>query len=166
MPRKSPSTEKEIVPVALAGGGGSRLWPLSRSHYPKQFLDITGKGSFLQQTLCRLSSDESGGVQAPIVVCNEEHRFLVAEQARLCGRELAGLILEPAGRNTAPAMTAAALYALSENENPMLVVMPTDHLIVDAGGFEEAVACAIDQANDGKLVVFGINQFYVHTVFG
>ena len=166
MPRKSPSTEKEIVPVALAGGGGSRLWPLSRSHYPKQFLDITGKGSFLQQTLCRLSSDESGGVQAPIVVCNEEHRFLVAEQARLCGRELAGLILEPAGRNTAPAMTAAALYALSENENPMLVVMPTDHLIVDTGGFEQAVACAIDQANNGKLVVFGIKPSDPHTGFG
>ena len=166
MQRESDPAKRTIVPVALAGGGGSRLWPLSRSHYPKQFLEITGKSSFLQQTLCRLPSAEDAGIQAPIVVCNEEHRFLVAEQARQCEKSLSGLLLEPVSRNTAPAMTAAALFAMKEHENPVLVAMPTDHLIAENSVFQQTVVCAARQARNGNLVVLGIKPTEPHTGFG
>ena len=105
------STPTYILPVILAGGGGTRLWPLSRGHYPKQFLALGGDDSLLQQTLTRLRGIQDTGAAAPVVVCNEEHRFLVAEQARLCGAELTTIMLEPGGRNTAPALSAAAVAA-------------------------------------------------------
>ena len=107
-PKPSPT---RILPVILAGGGGTRLWPLSRSHYPKQFLALGGDDSLLQQTLTRLAGGETLSADPPIVVCNEEHRFLVAEQARLSGVPLATIMLEPAGHNTAPALSAAACFA-------------------------------------------------------
>ena len=126
-----------ILPVIMAGGTGSRLWPLSRELYPKQFLTVTGNQSMLQQTLSRLSGIEH---QAPLLICNEEHRFIAAEQLRLGGFEHSGIILEPIGRNTAPAIALAALQALKNagaGEEPILLVLAADHLIEN----EEAFPC-------------------------
>jgi len=106
------SASKLVLPVILAGGGGTRLWPLSRGYYPKQFLAVGGELSLLQQTLARLVTTEDTAVDGAMVVCNEEHRFLVAEQIRQSGQTVNDLILEPTGRNTAPALTAAALRAM------------------------------------------------------
>ena len=125
-----------ILPVVLAGGGGTRLWPLSRGYYPKQFLSVYGEESLLQQTLTRLEDSGEMRVEAPIVVCNEEHRFLVAEQARQVGCQPATIMLEPEGRNTAPALTAAARYAMRDGADPVLMMMPADHLIGDHTAFK------------------------------
>ncbi len=161
------ATPEQIVPVVLAGGGGTRLWPLSRGYYPKQFLAVGGDQSLLQQTLQRLPAQVGAlPVANAMVVCNEEHRFLVAEQCRQAGLTLADLILEPTGRNTAPAMTAAALRARREGADPILIMMPADHLITDADAFARAVASAIAQADDGQLVTFGVVPSRVETGYG
>ena len=139
-------TPTYILPVILAGGGGTRLWPLSRGHYPKQFLALGGDDSLLQQTLTRLRGIQDTGAAAPIVVCNEEHRFLVAEQARLCGAELTTIMLEPVGRNTAPALSAAAAIATREGADPLLLMMPSDHLIADRAAFQRAVLAGAELA--------------------
>lgn len=155
-----------ITPVILAGGGGTRLWPLSRSHYPKQFLAVCGEQSLLQQTLSRLAGSNDLALAPPLVVCNEEHRFLVAEQAREAGLDLETIVLEPAGRNTAPALTAAALLASRDSADPVLLMMPADHLIADQLAFRRAVVAAGTHAENGRVVTFGIVPAEPETGYG
>jgi mannose-1-phosphate guanylyltransferase/mannose-6-phosphate isomerase len=147
-----------IYPVILAGGSGSRLWPLSREHYPKQFLPLISSSSMLQETVRRLSSIEN--VASPIAVCNELHRFTLTDQMRATGVEPASVIVEPAGRNTAPALTLAALRAQQlidkGDEDPILLVMPSDHLITDTEGFQQAIRLGASLASQGYLVTFGV----------
>ena len=155
-----------ILPVIMAGGTGSRLWPLSRELYPKQFLTVTGKQSMLQQTLARLSGIEH---QAPLLICNEEHRFIAAEQLRLGGFKHGGIILEPVGRNTAPAIALAALQALakaSKDEEPILLILAADHLIENVAEFQTSVTKALPYAEDGQLVTFGIVPTAPETGYG
>ena len=159
-------TSIAILPVILAGGGGTRLWPLSRGHYPKQFLAIGGQDSLLQQTLTRLVGTEYLSAAPAIVVCNEEHRFLVAEQARVTGVELATILLEPVGRNTAPALSAAAVIACRDGADPLLLMMPSDHLIADRDAFHRAVQVGAKLAAQGEVVTFGIVPTRAETGYG
>ncbi|MEO8160217.1 MAG: sugar phosphate nucleotidyltransferase, partial [Arenimonas sp.] len=129
----SESNPVELVPVILSGGSGTRLWPLSRESHPKQFLPLVGDCSLLQQTWLRLRG--LPGAEAPLVVANEEHRFLAAEQLRQSGATPSALILEPVGRNTAPAIAVAALQAMAGGADPVLLVLPSDHVIADEAGF-------------------------------
>ncbi len=154
-----------IKAVILAGGGGTRLWPLSRGHYPKQFLAVSGEDSLLQQTLTRAQAVCNDSDARVLVVCNEEHRFLVAEQARL-GGFFCDLVLEPAGRNTAPALTAAALRAQSDGDDPLLLMMPADHLIGDIDAFADSVQVAAAQAEAGAIVTFGVVPTRAETGYG
>ncbi len=153
-----------IHPVILSGGSGTRLWPLSRELYPKQLICLVGDRTLLQDTVARL--DGVQGVSEPLIVCNEEHRFLIAEQLREIGHGARDIILEPAGRNTAPALTLAAL-ALDEagSDEPMLV-MPADHVIENAAAFADAVAQAAPLAAEGRLVTFGIVPTGPETGYG
>lgn len=143
-----------ITPVILCGGSGTRLWPLSRELYPKQLLALTAEQTLLQQTAMRLADAE--GISAPLVICNEEHRFLVAEQLRQCQVEPAAIILEPVGRNTAPAVALAAHHALGTDPEAGLLVLPADHLISDVEHFRAAIRRGAPLARQGKLVTFGI----------
>jgi len=142
-----------LQPVMLSGGSGTRLWPLSREAYPKQFLPLAGADTMLQATWRRVA-DIAGA--APIVVANEDHRFLVAEQLRQVGAPTPSILLEPIGRNTAPAIAAAALQALSAGGDPLLLVLPSDHVVRDADAFCRAVREAATAAEEGALVTFGI----------
>ena len=153
-----------LQPVILSGGSGTRLWPLSRELYPKQLLCLVGDGTLLQQTAARLVGLEN--VSAPLIVCNEEHRFLVAEQLREINVSAADIILEPIGRNTAPALTLAALAATAGGQDPLLLVMPADHVIRDVSVFQAAVREAIGLAQDGRLVTFGIVPQAAETGYG
>ena len=157
-----------IQPVILSGGAGTRLWPLSREYYPKQLLALTGDKSLLQETLARLtgfSSETKVNIDAPLVICNEEHRFLVAEQARQAGIDLRGIILEPFGRNTAPALTLAAL-AVIKQQDAVMMVMPADHVIKNLPAFYQAVATAYQLAREDRLVTFGIVPAHPETGYG
>ncbi|PKH88002.1 mannose-1-phosphate guanylyltransferase/mannose-6-phosphate isomerase [Colwellia sp. Bg11-28] len=150
-----------ITPVIMAGGSGSRLWPLSRSLYPKQFLALSGELTMLQTTVQRLSNLE---VNSPLVICNEEHRFIVAEQLRAL--DITGsIILEPVGRNTAPAIALAAEVTVNDND-PLLLVLAADHVIQNTDAFTDAVKNAIPLAEVGKLVTFGIVPTQAHTGYG
>jgi mannose-1-phosphate guanylyltransferase/mannose-6-phosphate isomerase len=153
-----------LIPVLLSGGVGSRLWPVSRELYPKQFLPLLGCDSLLTQTLRR--TGVVGGAGAPIVVCNDEHRFLVAEQLRACGVEPAAILLEPVGRNTAPAVAVAALQALTTDAEATLLVLPADHLIRQPQAFAAAVAAGLPAAAEGYLVTFGIVPTAAETGYG
>jgi len=160
-----------LQPVILSGGSGTRLWPLSREAYPKQFLPLTSDHTMLQETVRRLDGLDAEhprqgiGQIAPIVVCNEAHRFLVAEQLRLMDRRAAE-ILEPKGRNTAPALTLAALAATRGGADPVLLVMPADHTIRNEAGFRSAVADAYLIAREGAVVTFGIVPSKAETGYG
>ena len=162
---KSPmlSINKEILPVILAGGSGTRLWPLSRKYYAKQYLALTGEASMLQLTVARL-----GGLscEAPFIVCSEETRFLAAEQMREIGNEKALILLEPAARNTAPAIALAALEALKGGNDPLLLVMPADHKIENNEAFKSAIEIAVPIARSGHLVTLGIEPNYPETGYG
>ena len=152
-----------VQPVLLSGGSGTRLWPLSREAYPKQFLPLLGQRTMLQETWQRVAPLTG---RAPIVVANEEHRFLVAEQLRQMQVHQPTLLLEPVGRNTAPAIAAAAVQAMREGDDPVLLVLPSDHAITDADGFRRAVTQAALAAQDGALVTFGIVPTAPETGFG
>ena len=147
----------------MAGGTGSRLWPMSRELYPKQFLRLYGEQSMLQETVTRLKGLETSN---PLVICNEEHRFLVAEQLRQINQLSNNIILEPAGRNTAPAITLAALSAIDEDYDPLLLVLAADHVIENIEAFHQAVNNAIPFAEQGKLVTFGIVPTGPETGYG
>lgn len=153
-----------IIPVIMAGGSGTRLWPLSRSLYPKQFLPLAGGNhTMLQATVARLNGLELG---SPVTVCNEEHRFIVAEQLRsLDGDKIGSIILEPVGRNTAPAVALVA-NVVNKDEDPLILVLAADHIIEDEAGFVAAINSAVPLAESGKLVTFGIVPTSAHTGYG
>jgi len=153
-----------IVPVILSGGSGSRLWPLSRELYPKQLLPLVGEQTLLQQTVARL--DGLTSMAPPLIVCNGEHRFMVAEQLRALRVEPGAILLEPVGRNTAPAVAVAALEALAHGEDPLLLVLPADHVIRDRARFHAAVETARRLAGQDRLVTFGIVPTGPETGFG
>ncbi len=155
-----------IYPVILSGGSGTRLWPLSRAMYPKQFIRFfNGQGkSFLGATLKRLSRE--GGFEKPLLMCNNDHRFLVKEEIESSGIEPSAIVLEPVARNTAAALAVAALSIARENPNAVMVVMPSDHVIKDDNKFVEAVRRAAIVAETGKLVLFGIKPDEPQTGFG
>ncbi|ENP8342185.1 mannose-1-phosphate guanylyltransferase/mannose-6-phosphate isomerase [Vibrio harveyi] len=152
-----------IFPIIMAGGTGSRLWPLSRELHPKQFLKVAGSTTMLQQTLSRLNSLQH---TPPIVICNEEHRFVVAEQLRAIGVANSGLILEPFGRNTAPAIALGALHAIEQESDPLLLVLAADHVITNEEAFIESVNKATKFAEDGRLVTFGVCPTAPETGYG
>ena len=153
-----------LFPIIMAGGSGSRLWPLSRQLNPKQFLPLADADfSMLQATIQRL---DGLGAALPRLICNEQHRFLAAEQLRLLGLEKAGILLEPVGRNTAPAIALAALQACSEAEDPILLILAADHLIQDVEAFQTCIQTALPLAQDGKLVTFGIVPTHAETGYG
>ncbi|KAF1727815.1 MAG: mannose-1-phosphate guanylyltransferase/mannose-6-phosphate isomerase [Pseudoxanthomonas sp.] len=153
----------QLQPVLLSGGSGTRLWPLSREAYPKQFLPLAGDDTMVQATWRRV---EALADLAPIVVANEEHRFLVAEQLRQVGAPVPAILLEPVGRNTAPAIAAAALQAMAGGADPLLLVLPSDHVVRDVAGFQRAVREASSAAEAGALVTFGIVPDAPETGFG
>jgi mannose-1-phosphate guanylyltransferase len=147
----------------MAGGTGSRLWPLSRQLSPKQFLQLDGDKTMLQATLERLAGLSC---EPPVLICNEEHRFMAAEQLRQIGVEGATILLEPQGRNTAPAIALAAIQATCDGEDPVLLVLPADHLIQDQPAFQAAIGTALEQAQAGRLVTFGIVPSCPETGYG
>ncbi len=153
-----------IIPVILSGGAGTRLWPLSRELYPKQLLPLVEQETMLQSTVTRLAGLDPLG--APMVVCNEEHRFMVAEQLRSVDRNASAILLEPVGRNTAPAVAVAAMQAMAGGEDPVLLVLPADHVIRDAATLCRAVASVVPYAEAGKLITFGIVPTGPETGYG
>src|SRR5450432_1005801 len=153
-----------LIPVVLSGGAGTRLWPLSRELYPKQLLPLTSAHTMLQDTVRRLDGLE---VAAPMVVCNEAHRFLVAEQLRAIDCKPRAIVLEPVGRNTAPAIALAAQATLAVEEgDPLLLVLPADHVIPDVVAFHSAIEVASAAARNGALVTFGIVPTTAETGYG
>jgi mannose-1-phosphate guanylyltransferase/mannose-6-phosphate isomerase len=153
----------KLQPVLLSGGSGTRLWPLSREAYPKQFLPLAGEDTMLQATWRRVAALAD---VVPIVVANEEHRFLAAEQLRLVGVPAPAIMLEPVGRNTAPAIAAAALQATADGDDPLLLVLPSDHVVTNPEAFRAAVRVASAAAELGALVTFGIVPTAPETGFG
>ncbi|MEA5414883.1 mannose-1-phosphate guanylyltransferase/mannose-6-phosphate isomerase [Synechococcus sp. BA-132 BA5] len=155
-----------LVPVILCGGTGTRLWPLSRASYPKQYWPLAGTGeeTLLQQTHQRLAG--LPGLGAPLLICNEDHRFIVAEQMRQIGVEPAGILLEPMGRNTAPAVAVAALQASADGADPLLLILAADHVINQPQRFRATVAAGIPAAEAGRLVTFGIVPTAPETGYG
>jgi len=151
-----------ILPIIIAGGSGSRLWPLSRAKHPKQFLNIVGENTMLQDTVKRLSNLD---VLSPVVICNHEHRFLAAEQMHNIGKE-GDIILEPVGRNTAPAIALSALNSIKRGDDPILLVLAADHIIQDVLAFESSANTAYVHAKNGKLVTFGIVANKPETGYG
>ncbi|AGK56467.1 mannose-1-phosphate guanylyltransferase/mannose-6-phosphate isomerase [Hyphomicrobium denitrificans 1NES1] len=156
----------DIYPVILSGGSGTRLWPLSRSMYPKQFIRFfsSQNGSFLSAALTRLR--QASGFKAPILLCNNDHRFLIREEVERLGIDPLAIVLEPVARNTAPAIAVAALVALEASPKAILAVMPSDHVVKDDTLFADAVKRAADVAATGRLVLFGIKPTEPHTGYG
>lgn len=152
-----------ILPIIMAGGSGTRLWPLSRTQYPKQFLSLNSQATMLQETCQRLAGLS---IDTPIVVCSEDHRFLAAEQLRVIGYEQAKIILEPQAKNTAPAIALAATVALQQKQDPILMVLSADHLIKDIAQFHESIQAALPLAEAGKLVTFGVIPTHAETGYG
>ena len=159
-------TDNSIIPVILSGGSGTRLWPLSRESYPKQFLalDSRTKKTLLQKTYERLLGLE--GLENPILICNENHRFIVAEQFREINTDPQAIILEPVGRNTAPAIAVAALQAISSGKDPLLLILAADHLIENIIEFQRVIQSAKVYAKKGRLVTFGIVPTCAETGYG
>ncbi|PCJ33911.1 MAG: mannose-1-phosphate guanylyltransferase/mannose-6-phosphate isomerase [Cellvibrionales bacterium] len=151
-----------MIPVVLSGGSGSRLWPLSRAHYPKQFIPLASEQTMLQETLGRLQG-LSAEALSPLVICNEQHRFMVAEQLREMDVVAQNILLEPVGRNTAPAV---ALAALAANADDILLVLPADHVIDDISAFHSAIELACSEAEKGALVTFGVVPTSAQTGYG
>ena len=151
-----------IAPVIMCGGSGTRLWPLSRSQFPKQFLPLVHDTTMLQETIARLPKKH----QAPIFICNEDHRFLLAEQVKQIKCHGSTILLEPQGKNTAPALALAALNALAANEDVLLLVLAADHVIKETEKFHQAIHTATVAAKQGKLVTFGIVPTHAETGYG
>ncbi|MDH4273731.1 MAG: mannose-1-phosphate guanylyltransferase/mannose-6-phosphate isomerase [Gammaproteobacteria bacterium] len=161
---------KTLLPVILSGGAGTRLWPASRETHPKQLLSLLGEHTLLQQTALRLQglAREMPGVtiRSPLVICNDTHRFIVAEQLRQIDVTPERIILEPVGRNTAPAMTLAAQFGNHEVDDPLLLIMPADHVIKDANAFHRAIAAASEMADSSYIVTFGVVPHRAETGYG
>jgi len=154
----------KIVPVILSGGSGTRLWPLSRKEYPKQYLPLAGDNTMLQETILRLSGLDN--LADPIIICNADHRFLVAEQCQQIDIKNPVILLEPVGRNTAPAIAAAALQSINSLDDAVLLVLSADHVIQDVDAFHQAINIASQQAQEGKLATFGIVPTDANTGYG
>ncbi|MDI1361139.1 mannose-1-phosphate guanylyltransferase/mannose-6-phosphate isomerase [Methylotenera sp.] len=154
-----------VQPVILSGGSGTRLWPLSREKYPKQLLPLFGDDSLLQGTVRRVDGIDGVSLATPMIVCNEEYRFVIAEQLRLMNKE-GVIVLEPVGRNTAPALTLAALEAARAGDDPILLVMPADHVVIDGLAFHNAVREGAALAAKGMVVTFGITPDCPETGYG
>lgn len=152
-----------LFPIIMAGGTGTRLWPLSRSNYPKQFIPLCGEHSMLQETILRLNGLSH---QPPMIICNEDNRFITAEQVKQLDLTNARILLEPVGRNTAPAIALAAFTAVAKGDDPLLLVLAADHVIQNVAAFHAAVAQATVQAEAGKLVTFGIVPTHAETGYG
>jgi mannose-1-phosphate guanylyltransferase/mannose-6-phosphate isomerase len=153
-----------IVPAILAGGSGTRLWPLSRELHPKQFLSLLGERTMLQLTLDRLAGID--GLDEPIVVCNHEHRFLVAQQLQSAATQNAEIVLEPCGRNTAPAVAIAAMRALERAQSALLLVVPADHAVHPAEQFRRCITDGVEAAQGGAFVTFGVSPKTAETGYG
>ncbi|WP_416695848.1 mannose-1-phosphate guanylyltransferase/mannose-6-phosphate isomerase [Candidatus Pseudothioglobus sp. Uisw_050_01] len=151
-----------IAPIIISGGSGTRLWPLSRKLQPKQFISLGNDTTLFQDTILRLPKE----AKDPIIICNEDHRFLAAEQLREINKLSTGIILEPIGKNTAPAIALAALKLYSSSEDPILLVLPADHMIEDTQSFHEAIKIAETLAIQNKLVTFGILPNKAETGYG
>ena len=151
-----------LIPIILSGGSGTRLWPLSRKSYPKQLMPLVGELTLLQETAQRLPEKD---VTPPIVVCNQDHRFMIAQQLDEIGRK-GPIVLEPTGKNTAPATTAGCLLALKQEKNPLVLVMPSDHIIRDIPAFHAALEIAVEVSKNGALVTFGIKPDHAATGYG
>ena len=157
-------TARRVYPVILSGGAGSRLWPLSRARYPKQFLSLVGEQTMLQRTVLRVDSEDL--FHRPLVIANDEHRFIVAEQLREIGAAARALVLEPVGRNTAPAAAVAALLLQRDDPDAVMALLPSDHLIADEPVFEAAVELACEAAARGHILAFGIVPDRAETGYG
>ena len=153
-----------IIPVILAGGSGTRLWPLSRELQPKQLLGLVNTNTMIQNTYTRLR--DHGEMAAPIIICGDEHRFMVAEQFRQIAGKPQSIILEPVGRNTAPALAVATIKALEAHADPLLFVLPADHIIEDVTGFHRSIDIACLLAGDDYLITFGIVPNSPETGYG
>ncbi|MDM8535499.1 mannose-1-phosphate guanylyltransferase/mannose-6-phosphate isomerase [Desulfobacterales bacterium HSG17] len=153
-----------IYPVILAGGSGTRLWPLSRELYPKQLLELTGDKTMLQDTILRLSGIDE--MENPVIICNENHRFMVAEQLRNINISPDSIILEPVGRNTAPAVAVAALKTLNASQDSLILILPADHFIKNTKVFHQALNAGVDYAKKGHLITFGIVPDAPETGYG
>ena len=151
-----------IVPVILSGGSGTRLWPLSRKLHPKQFINLVNETTLFQDTILRLPDVAS----EPLIICNEDHRFLAAEQLREINKKTKGIILEPEGKNTAPAIALAALKLINSGEDPILLVLSADHLIKNVKAFHQSIKVASELAENGKLITFGILPYKAETGYG
>ncbi len=158
----------QVTPVILCGGSGTRLWPLSRTGFPKQFLCLTGNESLFQQAAKRLAGLDQDGIEvaSPFIVSGEDHRFLASEQLREVGIPLGAALLEPVGRNTAPALTLAALAAVEYGQDPVLVVTPADQTVANSTAFTAAVQQAISQAAEGNIVILGVTPDKPETGYG
>jgi mannose-1-phosphate guanylyltransferase/mannose-6-phosphate isomerase len=154
----------KIIPVILSGGSGTRLWPLSRKQHPKQYLPLASDNTMLQETFLRLNGLDN--LADPIIVCNADHRFLVAEQCQQIDIKNPTILLEPVGRNTAPAIVAAALQSLKQTDDAVLLVLSADHVIQDVEVFHQAITIASQQAQEGKLATFGIVPTDANTGYG
>ena len=154
-----------LIPVVLSGGSGTRLWPLSREKYPKQLLPLIGTDSLLQATVRRVEGLAGVRLGPTMVVCNDEYRFVIAEQLRLMDQR-GDIVLEPCGRNTAPALTLAALAAMRGGDDPILLVMPSDHVILDTDAFQAVVRHGAALAGAGAVVTFGITPESPDTGYG
>ena len=159
-------SEAKIIPIILCGGTGTRLWPLSRASFPKQYLEIKPKESksFFQETINRIKLYEN--IDDPIVICNEDHRFIVAEQMRKINVKPKSILLEPFGRNTAPAITVASLKAIENDANSIILVLPSDHIIREPNKFIKVISKAVSYAKRGNLITFGITPNKAETGFG
>lgn len=158
------TSSRKIIPVLMSGGSGSRLWPMSRELYPKQLLSLCSDKSMLQDTALRVTDD--GRFAAPLVVCNQEHRFIIAEQLRQIGCAPAAIVLEPVGRNTAAACAVAALKAVETDPEALILILPADHMVLDTPAFLDAVDKAAAAAQAGYLVTFGIQPTGPETGYG
>jgi mannose-1-phosphate guanylyltransferase/mannose-6-phosphate isomerase len=154
----------KIIPVILSGGSGTRLWPLSRKKHPKQYLPLVGENTMLQETILRLKGLDD--LENPIIVCNADHRFLVAEQCQQIGITNTTILLEPVGKNTAPAIAAAALQSIKDSSDAILLILSADHVIQDVDAFHQAIGIATKQAQDGRLATFGIVPTDANTGYG
>ncbi len=153
-----------ILPVILSGGSGTRLWPLSRKMYPKQLIPLISEHSLLQDTINRLTTDKS--IDKAMVICNEEYRFMVAEQVNNTSLKYSDIILEPVGKNTAPAIALAAITAMEKGDDPVMLVLPADHVIEKVDAFHRVIAVGVEQAEQGRFVTFGIVPDRPETGFG
>ncbi|HST73757.1 MAG TPA: sugar phosphate nucleotidyltransferase, partial [Acetobacteraceae bacterium] len=156
-------SEQRVIPVILSGGSGSRLWPVSRESFPKQLWPLISDRSMIQETALRARGP---GFAPPVVVCNHEHRFLIAEQLRAAGIDGARVVLEPVGRNSAPAIAAAALLVAESDPDAVLWMMPADHAIPDGGALHRLLARAVEAARQGRVVTFGMKPAAAETGYG